>query len=474
MTSPIQLTSLTIAGLLLTSSVFAHGYMSAPAARGYLCKIGGNSQCGAAQWEPQSLEAPSGFPAAGPADGKIASASHIQFAELDAQSADRWTKRDMEAGEQSLSWFFTANHTTRNWRYYITRQDWNPNQPLTRAAFDLTPFCTADGGMVQPPKQVTHRCNVPKRTGYQVILGVWEVGDTTNSFYNVVDVMFKGDGQPTPPWSQGGMIHPSVDLKAGDRVYTRVFDGSGERTSLRTTLQIASNTQGQRNNWTHALASKINKEQADIRAGQKAADGQFGPAYGLNPIYLRKASGLTRVEIQIEQQQPPLQNSISVSRLPDSYVINQGKVELEFSVATQGNLLVSNTVYNHDGIAQGNAEAQVNNSSQTFRMAIANAKAGHHQLVVKGTPREGNGAPVQQTFDMMFKHAGSTPSYDYIHPQSLKSYQAGSKVLQSKNGKVYRCKPFPYSGYCSQWSASATHYEPGVGSHWTSAWDEVK
>jgi chitin-binding protein len=37
---------------------------------------------------------------------------------------------------------------------------------------------------------VTHTCNVPVRHGYQIILGVWEIGDTSNSFYNVVDVKF--------------------------------------------------------------------------------------------------------------------------------------------------------------------------------------------------------------------------------------------------------------------------------------------
>jgi chitin-binding protein len=42
---------------------------------------------------------------------------------------------------------------TRNWRYYLTKQDWNPNQPLTRDAFDLNPFCVIDGNMVQPPNR---------------------------------------------------------------------------------------------------------------------------------------------------------------------------------------------------------------------------------------------------------------------------------------------------------------------------------
>jgi len=43
-------------------------------------------------------------------------------------------------------------------------------------------------------------------------------------------------------------------------------------------------------------------------------------------------------------------------------------------------------------------------------------------------------------------------------------------VLQPKDGKVYECKPFPYSGYCMQWNSASNNYEPGVGSNWQDAW----
>jgi predicted carbohydrate-binding protein with CBM5 and CBM33 domain len=37
-------------------------------------------------------------------------------------------------------------------------------------------------------------CNVPQRTGYQVIYAVWEIADTSNSFYQAIDVDF-GSGE---------------------------------------------------------------------------------------------------------------------------------------------------------------------------------------------------------------------------------------------------------------------------------------
>lgn len=187
---------LALAAAAMPASALAHGYISAPESRGYHCKLGNNTNCGAIQWEPQSLEAPSGWPSGGPPDQHIASANHDAFAELDAQTKTRWFKRSMKPGPNNFTWTFTANHVTRNWRYYITKASWKRGEKLTRASFDLTPFCTANGNMTQPPMQVTHSCNVPSRTGYHIILGVWEIGDTSNSFYNVVDVKFpKAEGQ---------------------------------------------------------------------------------------------------------------------------------------------------------------------------------------------------------------------------------------------------------------------------------------
>jgi len=75
MAAKIQLNHVAAAlALLASGGALAHGYINQPEGRNYLCKTGGNSQCGAIQWEPQSLEAPSGFPNGGPADGQIASA----------------------------------------------------------------------------------------------------------------------------------------------------------------------------------------------------------------------------------------------------------------------------------------------------------------------------------------------------------------------------------------------------------------
>ncbi|WP_392340281.1 DUF6701 domain-containing protein [Moritella marina] len=72
-------------------------------------------------------------------------------------------------------------------------------------------------------------------------------------------------------------------------------------------------------------------------------------------------------------------------------------------------------------------------------------------------------------------HGGSSAggNYDYIFPQSLSNYLAGTKVLQQKNNRIYQCREWPNNGYCVQWSEGSNHYEPGIGSAWAMAWTLV-
>ncbi|MGL5665027.1 MAG: lytic polysaccharide monooxygenase, partial [Shewanella sp.] len=109
--------ALSATSALVSQTASAHGYVVSPESRSYACKTGSNLNCGAVQWEPQSVEGPSGFPESGPADGKIASAANGAFSPLDEQSPSRWSKSDIKSGWNAFSWQFTANHVTRNWRY---------------------------------------------------------------------------------------------------------------------------------------------------------------------------------------------------------------------------------------------------------------------------------------------------------------------------------------------------------------------
>ncbi|RJX41777.1 chitin-binding protein [Paenibacillus pinisoli] len=197
--------------LAFSKSVSAHGYVDDPASRAIQCKNGLNTNCGPIIYEPQSLEGLKGFPQAGPADGKIASAGLAAFSALDQQSATRWNKVNMTSGTNTFTWKFTARHATTSYRYFITKPDWNPNAPLTRAQLDLTPFCTINGNGQQPPATLSHTCNVPSRTGYHIILAVWDIADTQNAWYIAIDAQF-GPSDTIAPTTPSNLTAGTVGI----------------------------------------------------------------------------------------------------------------------------------------------------------------------------------------------------------------------------------------------------------------------
>ncbi|MFI6081473.1 lytic polysaccharide monooxygenase [Streptomyces sp. NPDC051217] len=185
---------LAVAGvsLLATGSATSHGYTDSPISRQKLCQNGSVTGCGNIQWEPQSVEGPKGFPAAGPADGKICAGGNGQFAQLDDPRGGNWPATNVSGGQSySFRWQFTARHSTSDFRYYITKNGWDPTKPLTRAALDPQPFMTVPYGNQQPPATLVHQGSMPGgKTGKHIVLAVWNVADTTNAFYACSDVKF--------------------------------------------------------------------------------------------------------------------------------------------------------------------------------------------------------------------------------------------------------------------------------------------
>lgn len=120
-------------------------------------------------------------------------------AELDEARTD-WQKTPVKAYQElEVAWTYHARHPTRRWNYFITRNGWDPNQPLTRAQFDPEPFHQVQnacqpfwscGDELMPSDPTTHNLPLPRRSGYHVILAVWEVADTGNAFYQVIDTDF--------------------------------------------------------------------------------------------------------------------------------------------------------------------------------------------------------------------------------------------------------------------------------------------
>lgn len=191
-----------------------HGHIFSPKSRAFFAweegkmNIGQLNQREAGKFFPQltsglqDLLAPddtmSNLP---PPDGRIASANQGDCVFLD-DPGSHWRKHAVESHQLlTVSWSYSAPHTTRRWNYFITRPDWNPNLPLSRDQFEDKPFWQVQlseqpfwshAEALNPPNPTVHDVMLPERSGYHVLLAVWEVANTGNAFYQIIDLDFVG------------------------------------------------------------------------------------------------------------------------------------------------------------------------------------------------------------------------------------------------------------------------------------------
>lgn len=465
-----------LAAVLASQNAAAHGYLNEPPSRAFLCQKALNKDCGGAQYEPQSVgETFKGFPAGvggaplqGPIDGQIASGS-ARFSALDAQSSTRWHLTEIMDRAIDFSWSYAAPHKTTKHEYFITQSGWNPNQPLTRASFDSTPFCVVDGGGVLPVSGAKQACNIPDdKNGHHVILGLWTVADTDAAFHNVVDVNILAEAPVPGGWNPVGSITPVTNLLVGDRAKARAFTAEGESPSHSVEISIDNAQEGKPENWSFKLSEQINKTQKLVRAGIRGENDAIEPVKGTNKLYAQKESAITRYEVTLDMPGDPDAKMV-ISAMAEEFKLENGNGKVSFPVLTNRKLNVEATVYNDKHKAVGTTTQVIDTNSEWINVDVRTLP-GTHQVKLIGTTEDGRTTLQDLKATEMTGEGGA--EFDFQFPDGIEQYTAGTKVLQPKDGLVYECKPFPESGYCKQYSPSANGFEPGVGGHWHMAWDQ--
>ena len=196
------------------NDVHGHGYVQTPQSRAYM-GYRDNSiswaerviKYGAAANEPQSIEGDGSLAMSGNpswwhtnrvADGRFASGGLANFSQLDLQRDAYWNTTDIKTGLNHFTWHFTAPHRTNHIKYFITKEDWDPNTPLKNDELDLLEVFEYNGALPVNPLQ--HQVEIPaNRSGYHVVLSVWDVFDTNKAFYQVIDVnIINNEVDPDP------------------------------------------------------------------------------------------------------------------------------------------------------------------------------------------------------------------------------------------------------------------------------------
>jgi predicted carbohydrate-binding protein with CBM5 and CBM33 domain len=234
--------------LLPASAANAHGTMSNPPSRVYVCKNEGpetpkSAACKAAvaasgtqafyDWNEVSLLEAGGRHRQLIPDGKLCSAGREKYRGLDLPRAD-WPATQVRPGNFTLTYHASAPHGNSNFEFYVTRDGWNPTMPLKWS--DLVHIQTFNG---QNPTTFTNwSINLPQRSGRHIIYSIWQrVVGSNEAFYTCSDVDF-GGGTPTPtptptvtptptptpttptptPTQPGGTWSAGTAYRAGDRV----------------------------------------------------------------------------------------------------------------------------------------------------------------------------------------------------------------------------------------------------------------
>ena len=111
-----------------------------------------------------------------------------------------WPLLNVTPGQTlEVKWEYTAPHTTRGYRWLITKDGWDPKQRISRAQLEAQPF--AEDFYPQVPyyshsaelkAKVNHAVKLPgNKQGHHVIVLMWIVANTGNAFYQAFDVDFK-------------------------------------------------------------------------------------------------------------------------------------------------------------------------------------------------------------------------------------------------------------------------------------------
>jgi predicted carbohydrate-binding protein with CBM5 and CBM33 domain len=216
---PLAAAGAVLASLVTALPASAHGYVSTPPSRQALCAAGDVPDCGAIQFEPQSVEGPKGL--------KNCSANLEQFAVLDDESRN-WPATTV-GNRVDFNWVLTARHATSTWQYFIGDEK--------IAEFN-------DGGR-QPNATVSHSVDLSGFDGRQKILAVWNIADTPMAFYNCIDVNINGTGNGGGGGNNGGGNGGGQPTSQPTATQT----GAPAPTATRTATSTATSTGSARGTW---------------------------------------------------------------------------------------------------------------------------------------------------------------------------------------------------------------------------------
>lgn len=134
-------------------------------------------------------------------DGQLCGAGTAKYAAYNAARTD-WPTTNLQSGASITFRYNAWAPHPGTWYQYITRDGWDPTQPLKWSDLEATPF----DQVTNPPttggesgSEYYWSGRLPNKSGRHIIYSIWQRSDSPEAFYNCSDVNFGGGTVPTDP-----------------------------------------------------------------------------------------------------------------------------------------------------------------------------------------------------------------------------------------------------------------------------------
>lgn len=309
-----------LATVLFVSRVLAHGTMETPVSRVYNCYLEGperpqSSACQAAvrfggtqafyDWNGVNQGNANDRHREIIPDGRLCSAGKELFKGLDLARNDWPSTTIMPRQDGTLEFVFraTAPHATRYFRFYVTRDGYDPTQALKWSDLEDSPFCTISNVTLQNGRYKMN-CTLPQdKTGQHIIYSIWQRSDSAEAFYTCMDVDFSGTA-PTG-WTLLGQLRSQQDLPVGSKITFRLFDAA-LRDAETHIVELEPGMAGV-DVWPYHLAQTVNAESALVNIGVLNPDSSITPIQSRNgnSVYVRSEAEYSfQVDIELPDPDP--------------------------------------------------------------------------------------------------------------------------------------------------------------------------
>lgn len=256
-----------------------------------------------------------------------------------------WQKTTIDTsinnGVINFTFAATAPHDPSFWEFYLSKPGFDSaTQALSWDDLDLiqeTPGVAIS--MIGTQKSYEIDLQLPtNRTGDAILFVRWQRIDAAGeAFYNCSDITFAGGDVVTPTWNnRGAFIGAQDDAVAGDEVWARVFNATGQEVVFEKLAIDASNEAEV--TWAAELAAQVNAASTATQVGVLSADGSSVTYDSMdtyaNTVYSTDANYNFQLDIRppvIVVNTPPVANATATENavVGDSVLLNANATDAD-------------------------------------------------------------------------------------------------------------------------------------------------